>query len=146
MPETEIIGNLAAVAGLFDKAKAVIDKFGSKNPDVTPDALCRLYFLLDLLRDGEVQVFAERHELSSLKSYLETCTTLLEQHPPPAGCATAPGTLSYAWPADAEAELRSTIAKIDDEILRLQFVARGRRPSWFVVVPSSSSRTSSVHN
>jgi hypothetical protein len=146
MPETEILGNLAAVAGLFDKAKAVIDKFGSKSPNVTPDALCRLYFLLALLRDGEVHVFAERHELSNLKSYLERCSTLLEQHRPPPGRATAPGTLSYAWPADAEVELRSTIAKIDHEILRLQFVVHGRRPSWFVVVSSSSPRTSSTHN
>jgi hypothetical protein len=140
MPETEIIGNLAAVAGLFDKAKAVIDKFGSKNPDVTPDALCRLYFLLALLKDGEVRVFAEQHELNNLKSYLERCSTLLEQHRP------APGTLSYTWPANAEVELRSLIAEIDREILRLRFVAHGSPPSWFVVVPSSSSRTSSIHN
>jgi hypothetical protein len=131
-------GNLAGAVGLFDKASVAISQFGSTNPAVAPASLCRLYFLLAFLRDESVRVVAEPRELKHLEDHLKRCRTLLEQHDPAAAAARDDQafvrSLTYAWPADADAELHALIEEIDRELVELQFIAHGPRPTWSVLV------------
>jgi hypothetical protein len=134
----QIFGTLAAAIALFDRASAVIGRFGSGNPQIAPDALCRLYFLLTFLRDDDVRVLALPKQLADFKIHLETCCSLLERHAPPVLPAATSGSSPYAWPATAESKLRSELEKIDRDLICLSFSASGRRPTWFVIIPPST--------
>lgn len=134
----QIFGTFAAAVTLFDRAKAVIGRFGSGNPQIAPDALCRLYFLLTFLHDDDVRVLALPQQLKEFESRLETCRSLLERYPPPVQPAAAPGASPYAWPATAEAKLRSELDKLDRDLISLSFSTSGKRPTWFVIIPSST--------
>lgn len=115
---------LAAVSGLFVKAKAVIDKFGSQNPRVAPEAPCRLYFLLAVLQeDGTHLLGPPDFQQRDLETCLAECNALLQQHRPPQPRA-EDAALSYAWPVSAEHKLQALLTKIDHEIIRLRFIAR----------------------
>jgi hypothetical protein len=118
MPDRKRFGSIREAEKLLEKARSVIERFGSDDPAIAPPSLCRIYSLLYYLNENNIHIHTDERQLEDLKTELRKCMGLLERHDP-----SEEGSLLFTWPTGTEVELNSLLDIIDNKLVQLGYHA-----------------------